>query len=122
MWLTLARSLGWFGIVLGIAEVLMPRLTASLMGADRGRALLPALGAREIASGVGILAAARPTAGLWARVIGDAIDLGVLGRAYGDTRRKRGRVLAWIVAVALITALDVAAAGKFSAAGTRRSA
>lgn len=121
MWYTLARALGWFGIVLGAAEVLLPRFTASLMGADRGRALLPALGAREIASGVGILAAARPTAGLWARVLGDAIDLGVLGKAYGETRRKRARVLGWILAVAVITALDILAAGKFSGARSRRA-
>lgn len=116
MWSTLARLLGWFGIALGILEVLAPRRTAALMGAPRrSTGTLPILGAREIASGVGILASGRPTGWLWSRVLGDAIDLAVLGRSLRGSRRRpqRMRLLGSIGAVIAVAALDVLTAWVF---------
>lgn len=118
MWSTLARLLGWFGIALGIAEVIAPRRTAMLLGAPRRAtgALLPVLGAREIASGVGILSSGRPTGWLWTRVLGDVVDLAVLGRSLRGTRRfsRRGRLLGSIGAVIAFAALDVLTALVFT--------
>jgi hypothetical protein len=117
MWSTLARLLGWFGIALGVAEVIAPRRTAALMGAPRRSTdALPALGAREIASGVGILASGRPTGWLWTRVLGDAIDLAVLGRSLRGSRRspRRLRLLSAIGAVLAVAVLDVLTAWVFT--------
>jgi hypothetical protein len=117
MWPRLARLLGWFGIALGIAEVIAPRRTAALMGTPRRSiGTLPVLGAREIASGVGILASGRPTGWLWTRVLGDAIDLAVLGRSLRSSRRqpRRARLLGSIGAVLAVTALDVLTAWVFT--------
>jgi hypothetical protein len=117
MWSTLARLLGWFGIALGILEVLAPRRTAAVMGAPRrSTGTLPVLGAREIASGVGILASGRPTGWLWSRVLGDAVDLAVLGRSLRGSRRRsqRLRLLASIGAVVAVAALDVLTAWVFT--------
>jgi hypothetical protein len=115
MWSTLARLLGWFGVALGILEVLAPRRTAAVMGAPRrSTGTLPVLGAREIASGVGILASGRPTGWLWSRVLGDAIDLAVLGRSLRGSRRpQRMRLLGSIAAVLAVAALDVLTAWVF---------
>src|SRR5947209_1586526 len=72
----LARGLGWFGIGLGLAEVLAPRGLAKFIGLRKDHTLLLRLfGLREIASGVAILAQRRPTEGVWSRVVGDALDL-----------------------------------------------
>ena len=117
MWPRLARLLGWFGIALGIAEVIAPRRTAALMGTPRrATGTLPVLGAREIASGVGILASGRPTGWLWSRVLGDVIDLFVLGRSLRGSRRqpRRMRLLGSIGAVLAVAALDVATAWVFT--------
>jgi uncharacterized membrane protein len=117
----IARGLGWFGIGLGLAVIAAPRRLAKLIGV-RGdySGLLRALGAREIASGVGILTRRRrdesPNAfWMWSRVGGDAIDLALLGAAYkslgrswgGLRRTDRSRIAAAAAAVAGVTALDI---------------
>jgi hypothetical protein len=117
MWSTLARLLGWSGIALGILEVLAPRRTAQVMGTPRrSTGTLPVLGAREIASGVGILASGRPTGWLWTRVLGDVIDLAVLGRLLRGSRRRprRMRLVGSIGAVVALAALDVLTAWVFT--------
>ena len=102
--------LGWFSIGLGLAEVLAPQSVARLIGVHEKRhtKLLRAYGVRELAAGVAILARPKPTYWMWNRVIGDAVDLGTLGRAMRaddvDTRRLRMAMLA----VAGVTALDIA--------------
>ena len=118
MWSVVARLLGWFGIALGIAQVVAPRRTAALMGTRRGSSTraMPVLGAREIASGVGILASGRPTGWLWTRVLGDVIDLVVLGRSLRGPRRytRRPRLLTSVGTVLALAALDVITAWVFT--------
>jgi uncharacterized membrane protein len=65
------------------------------------------LGAREIASGIGILTQRRPALGTWSRVAGDTMDLALLGSAFTLPRANRGRLAATTAAVAGVTALDV---------------
>ena len=103
----LTRGLGWFSLALGVAEVVAPRRLGRLAGLRPYRRMLPKLGLREIVSGLGILAARRPAGGLWARVAGDGMDLGVLAGALRRTRSRRGRVFASIAAVIGVTILDV---------------
>lgn len=112
----IATGLGIFSIVLGLAEVLAPSKLGAMIGINDGRrALLPALGIREIASGIGILASTKPTAAVWSRVGGDAIDLAYLGSAFMSRGSNKTRLLGATAAVLGVTALDVACGQQLSA-------
>jgi uncharacterized membrane protein len=105
---SLARALGWFSIGLGLTEVLIPRKLGRAIGVgDEHATLLPLLGLREIASGIGVLAADDPGPGIRARVAGDVVDLALLGTALASPDNERGRVAAATAAVVGVTALDV---------------
>ncbi len=106
---TVARSLGWFSVGLGIAEVLMPRMMSRALGVPEGAGIMRAYGMREIATGVGILTAKDPTPWVWGRVAGDALDLASLGGALARSERKASLAGA-IGAVAGVTLADIATA------------
>jgi hypothetical protein len=110
-----ARALGWTSLALGAAELAAPAWLCRQLGIDEHQALVRSMGAREVASGVGILAARNPAPGVWARVGGDALDLALLGAAAGGSRRRRGVAVAAAL-VAGITALDVWCALRLRAA------
>src|SRR5205823_2369671 len=79
-----------------------------------------ALGAREIASGVGVLTRPRPVGWLWGRVAGDLVDLGLLGAATTASEH-RGRVAASAALIGGVLALDLLCADRLSRlAGSRR--
>ena len=101
-----ARALGVTGMGIGLAELAAPGWISEQLGIDERDTLLRAMGAREILAGVGILAEQRPTAGLWARVAGDALDLALLGVAASKSTRKKN-VIAAIGMVAAISGLDL---------------
>lgn len=106
----LARGLGLFSIGLGLTEVAAPRRMARLIGiADdrRTREAMIALGVREIASGVALLSQPRRPAWVWSRVVGDVIDLVLLGLALRTKRRNGHRLGVAIGAVLGVLALDV---------------
>ncbi len=108
----LSRGLGWFSVGLGIAELAAPRAIARVIGVDpRGGtgAAIRAMGARELASGLGILVRPRRPLPLWARVVGDAIDLAFLAWAFGAKRTHTQRLVGAMASVAGIAALDVIA-------------
>lgn len=103
----LAKALGWFSIGLGLAQLIAPRGMSHAIGIQDRPNVMRALGARELASGVGILSQRRPANWLWTRVAGDAMDLALLGAAarwQGSLRRRVGWATA---AVAGITVLDL---------------
>ena len=78
-----ARLLGYFSLALGLAEVAAPRRVAQLIGVKDSahtRAWLCALGLRELASGVSILARQNSATPLWSRVVGDVVDLNGLSQ------------------------------------------
>lgn len=109
----LARGLGWFGIGLGLMELLASRRVARASGLRGGSLLLPLYGLREIASGAGLVTArnaARTAPWAWSRVAGDAIDIATLLAAAAAPRRRATRPLAALVAVAGVTLLDIACA------------
>jgi uncharacterized membrane protein len=108
----LEHALGWLSIGLGVAELAYPRGVARLAGIRddrRTRGTLLAFGLRELLSGLGILARRRPAGFLWARVVGDAIDLALLGRAFSLRRGHRDRVAVAIGTVGAVALLDTIA-------------
>jgi len=116
-----ARFLGWFSLALGVSEVVMPDKVARLIGVRQGtrtRNVLRALGLREIASGVALLTKSDSASAAWSRVLGDAMDLALLGTAMGGSPANRARLLAATGAVAGVAAMDVMAAAELSRSGT----
>jgi uncharacterized membrane protein len=107
-----ATGLAWFSIGLGLAEILAPRSVARLIGLPENahNETLQALGAREVAHGVAILAQPDSAPRMWARVGGDALDLSMLGAAMADPDTDRARLMATMGAVLGVAALDVACA------------
>jgi uncharacterized membrane protein len=106
----LAIGLGWFSIGLGLAELLAADRVARLAGLprDEGTATtLRVMGAREMGNGVAILANPASPGRVWARVGGDAIDLGVLATALGSSPGDRSRLLGAVATVAGVTLLDI---------------
>lgn len=105
----LATGLGWFSIGVGAAELLAPGMLARLIGANdtsAARKTLRVFGAREVLAGALILAGPRRSVPLWNRVLGDAIDLAALALAMRDREASRPRLLASMVSVVGVTALD----------------
>jgi uncharacterized membrane protein len=106
----LARFLGWFSIGLGLVQLAGTGRFARFIGVkDNGIAPMAvrAVGLREIASGLGILASSRPSPWLWARVAGDVKDLALLASALRSEDNRRGRVAAAMVAVVGVAGLDL---------------
>jgi len=109
----LMRALGWASAGLGIPQVLAPRQFGQAIGVGDGsrqRAAVLTVGLRELTAAAGLLGQGSP-AWLWARVAGDCMDLGLLGRALSnhDGRGWR-RTVAATAGVAGITILDAYAA------------
>ncbi len=102
----MARGLAWFGIGLGLAELLAPRAVARAAGLRGHEGLLQAFGAREIASGAVILAAKDPEAWLWTRVAGDVLDGLLLSAGMKAGNPGRQRAMLATLAVAPVVVLD----------------
>ena len=120
----IARGLGWFSIGLGLAEIVAPGRLAKLIGVRGDHSvLLRMLGAREITSGIGILAGRRPNSNwMWSRVGGDAIGLTLLGAAFRQRRPKRNKLAMVTAAVAGVTALDAILSRRLSRLNGARGA
>jgi hypothetical protein len=102
-----AHGLGWFSIVLGLGQLLVPNEISRLIGVSQNESLMRALGVRELVTGVGILAQRKPTAGVWARVSGDLMDIGLLLAALSGRKIERHRVAATTGTIVAITFLDL---------------
>jgi len=110
----LACSLGWFGLGLGVSQVLAPRQVSRLIGVDDHPVLMRMLGIREIVSGLGIVAQDRPVIPLWSRVVGDAMDLALLAAALNSRDSDKNKLIAATAAVAGVTALDTYSSIRFT--------
>ncbi len=106
------------------ARFLPGRITGGPVGRLTGdpvhSLIIRGLGVREIASGLGILARPRPAAWLWSRVVGDMMDLALLGLALNSPRTDRVRLAGATAVVAGVTALDVYASVEFTRARRTR--
>ncbi len=105
----LTRGLGWFSLALGAVELAAPDRVAGALGLG-SRRLVRGYGLREIATGAGLLAAADPRPFVWARLGGDALDLGTLATGLGPRNPRRAAALVATLAVLGVAAVDLAAA------------
>ncbi|EOD70431.1 SRPBCC family protein [Amycolatopsis vancoresmycina] len=105
------RRLGWLSLGLGVAQLAAPHTVRRISGVDdsaTSRAVVPAVGVRELVHAAGLLAGRRKGAWAWTRVAGDAMDLTALGLALAHRGGQRRWRLAGVTgAVAGITALDL---------------
>lgn len=98
-------GLAGFSIGLGLMELLAPRPITRRVGLEGREPLLRLYGAREIATGLGILANRdNPAPWIWARVVGDIIDIGTLA---GPLRREPRQPFLQM-ALAAVTAVGLA--------------
>jgi len=108
----LGIGMGVFGIALGAAEALFPKTVARMIGVDPDGVapiVLRAMGIRELAATALIFAKPDSTLGRWARVAGDAVDLGLLATAAFSKDAGRLRLAGAAAAVLGATALDLLA-------------
>jgi hypothetical protein len=105
--MTIAPGLGWLSIGLGLAEMLMPRTLSEQLGMEGKESLLRLYGAREVATGIGILTSGNAAPWLWVRVGGDALDLATLVTGLEEHNPRKGKVAMALAAVAWVTALDL---------------
>jgi uncharacterized membrane protein len=113
----LVKALGWFSIGLGVPQLLVPGRMNRLIGVKntrRNRAVIRAIGVRELGAAAGILDRPRPAGFLFARVVGDAMDLLLLGAALRAKGNARRRVAVAAAAVAGVAVLDMIASVKTS--------
>jgi hypothetical protein len=104
----LARSLGWFSIGLGIAELAAASQLARLLGLNGKEGLIRAYGAREIVSAVPTLSVDK-SVGLASRIAGDVLDIATLASALRPGNPRRGNAALATALVVGITVLDVVA-------------
>jgi uncharacterized membrane protein len=120
----IANGLGWFSIGLGLAQIVAPGSLARMIGVNddgKNRALMRAIGLREIAAGVGILSRSRPAGWVRARVGGDLMDLALLGGALWSPNSDKTKVAIATAAVAGVTAIDVVTTERLTDKGRGRS-
>ncbi len=108
----IARGLGWFGVGLGVLELLAPRAVARTAGVPGNAHTIRTFGLREILSGALILASEEPETMLWTRVAGDVMDAGLL--TDGVTGPHKFRAIMATLLVAPVVALDL-----YHASGSR---
>lgn len=116
-----ARSLGWFSMALGLAQILMPRIMARLCGLQVHPSVMRSLGVREIVCGVGLLTMQDARPWLWIRVAGDALDMGTLLTQAAPRGAATGRPQRALLNVATIAALDLRTAIDYAPPGAGRS-
>lgn len=106
-----AKMLGWFSLGLGLVELLAPRSVTRNLGMKSPAmdATIRAFGAREIGAGVLTLSTEKKL-GLWSRVLGDGLDVGVLAQGLDRSNPMRRNVKVALVTVLGIAALDAAVA------------
>lgn len=101
-----ARALGWFSMALGAAEMFAPKKLSRALGVGKHNKLIRGFGLREMMAGVGLLKQRRSRGKwLWARVAGDALDIGALALATPRSHRRKA-VMAALGSVVAVTAVD----------------
>jgi hypothetical protein len=114
----LVRSLGWFSLALGLAELLAPSRVSRGAGMRRHDSLLQGYGLREIGTGIGILLSSNPRPWLWGRVAGDVVDVATV--IASRDRTKRARLGLASIALLGVGLLDIYSALKVRPALERR--
>ena len=106
----LGRLLAVTSIGIGIAELASPKSVRDTVGLEASDDWIRGLGAREVASGIAILATGTSSPSLWSRVLGDLMDIGVLQYLRSKDPIHDPKIRAATTAVLAIAALDMIAA------------
>jgi hypothetical protein len=118
--LALARALGVLSIGLSLVDVFARRGVSRKTGL-RNQTLVGLYGLREIGTGIGLLLARDPMLWVWARVGGDALDIGTLASGVTTRNPRRNGALAGLLMVVGVTALDLALAGRLHGVAEREA-
>jgi len=104
----IGRGLGVASLGIAAAELAVPGQIEKMLGIRNGQntGILRVLGVREMMSGLDLLGHDDPGPGLWSRVVGDVVDLALLGVAATRSRNRSGLATAALMVLG-ITALDV---------------
>ena len=108
-------GIAWFSVALGMTQILAPDALARLIGvrpSSNSRTTMRAIGARELATGFGLLSNAKSTSWLWTRFAGNVVDLSLLGTGVGRRADDRQRAMRAALAVGGVAALDLYAASR----------
>lgn len=117
----LAYGLGWFGVGLGLAELLAPRRVATMIGVSQEhRTLIRCMGLRELVSSAAILRDPSSAGAVWSRVAGDVLDLALLGVAFTSRRSNHTPLAAATASVAGAMLMDVITAQQLTRGITTR--
>jgi hypothetical protein len=111
----LATNLGYFSIALGVVEFLAPRALCNAIGLKGLEPVVRAYGAREVATGVAILASHDPAPWIWARVAGDMADIATVATGVQHHNPKRDNTVLTLATLAAVTVVDVICASALSA-------
>jgi len=104
------RAMGLLSIGLGVLAVAAPNRVSRWLGLQAEAEAMSAFGAREIASGAGLMSPVKPGPWFWMRVGGDVMDLAALGKAINRDNPRRKVVLGVTVVIGLIAIIDLAVA------------
>ncbi|MBW8784179.1 MAG: hypothetical protein JF593_06015 [Novosphingobium sp.] len=102
-------GLAALSIGLGTVELLAGKRVARALGVPKSSKVVRGFGVREIATGGALLASPASSAGAWARVAGDVLDLAALGAAARKPRARTGAIVGGLVFVGAALLADVAA-------------
>jgi hypothetical protein len=102
----MAKGLGYFSLALGATELLAPRSVCKAAGLDGQETLVRLYGAREVATGIAILASHDATPWIWGRVAGDALDIATVIGAGPKGSALQGRKLLTLAMLIGATAMD----------------
>ena len=111
----LSTGLALFSVGLGLVELFAPRALSRFIGLKPQPMVIRAMGMREIASGVTMLARPESAAGPSSRVAGDVMDLAVMGSSPRLMFGGRKRTSIAILAVVVVAAVDLLAQRRLSA-------
>ena len=120
-----AKGLGYFSIALGVAELAAPGAICRAVGIRGLESVVRAYGARELATGVAILASHNAEPWIWGRVAGDIADMATVatGLQQRDGRSRRDRNVLALTMLAGVAVVDVVCAGALNAEkGNRKTA
>src|ERR1700709_2782154 len=102
-----ARGLGYFSIALGVAELVAPKALCRAIGIRGLESVVRAYGAREIATGVGILASHDPETWIWGRVAGDIADIATVASGLQQDNPRQDKTVLALATLVAVTVVDV---------------
>lgn len=101
---TAVKAIGWLGLGLGAAELIVPGWLQRQLGAENYGRLMRIFGVRELLAGVGVGVGGIDSEA-WSRNACESIDLMTIAGAL-QRRMQAGHVATTLAALAALTALD----------------